>query len=58
MVRQAIDYCKVIGISPIMANCSDDNIPYWKIIESFNGVLEDRIWDDEVKEMIRRYWIS
>lgn len=58
MVRQAMGYCKQIGISSIMITCADGNIPSWKIIERFNGKLEDRIWDEEDKEMIRRYWIT
>lgn len=58
MVRQAIPHCKELKIPSLMITCSDNNIPSWKIIEHFNGKLEDRIWDDEDKEMIRRYWIT
>ncbi len=41
-----------------MVTCAEDNIPSWKIIEHFKGKLEDEVWDDEDKEMIRRYWIT
>lgn len=41
-----------------MITCADENIPSWRIIEKFNGQLEDRVWDYEDKEMIMRYWIS
>lgn len=58
MVRQILDYCKKINLTSIMVTCADDNIPSWKIIEKFHGKLEDRVWDEEDKEMIRRYWIS
>lgn len=58
MVRQGLERCKQIGIASIMITCADDNIPSWKIIEHFGGQLEDKIWDDEDKEMIRRYWIG
>lgn len=58
MVRQAIDYCKKLNLTSIMVTCADDNIPSWKIIENFHGKLEDRVWDEEDKEIIRRYWIS
>lgn len=58
MVRQALVYCKSIGIQSVMVTCADDNAPSWKVIERFGGKLQDRIWDDEDKEMIRRYWIA
>lgn len=58
IVRQGLDFCKSLGISKVMVSCSDDNVPSWKIIEKFNGQLEDKVWDEQAKEMIRRYWIS
>lgn len=58
MVRQGIEFCKRIGLTSIMVTCADDNIPSWKIIERFDGKLEDRVWDDKDDEMIRRYWIQ
>ncbi len=58
MVRLAIEYCRGLGMSKILVTCADENIPSWKIIEKFNGQLQDRVWDDEDQEMIRRYWIS
>ena len=58
MVQQAITYSKNLGITSLLVTCAEDNIPSWKIIEHFNGQLEDRLWDDEDKEMIRRYWIE
>jgi len=58
MVRLAFGYCKSLGIDEVMVTCSDDNVPSWKIIENFGGRLQDRIWDDEDEEMIRRYWIT
>lgn len=58
MVRQAIDFCKRLEIPSILVTCSDDNIPSWKIIERFGGKLEDRVWIENDKEMIRRYWIQ
>lgn len=58
MVRQAIEYCQTIGLRSIMISCADDNVPSWKIIETHGGKLQDRIWDEEDKEIIRRYWIG
>ncbi len=58
MVRQALDHCRELKIPKLMVTCAEDNVPSCKIIERFDGKLEDKIWDDEDKEMIRRYWVS
>lgn len=58
MVRQALEYCRTLGIERVMVTCALDNTPSWKIIEHFGGKVEDEVWDEEDKEMIRRYWIE
>jgi predicted acetyltransferase len=58
MVKQALKYCQSLKIDPVMVTCTEANEASWKIIEHFNGRLQDKIWDDEEEEMIRRYWIS
>jgi predicted acetyltransferase len=58
MVRQALEFCKKLGIDSVMVTCGDENTPSWKIVEYFGGKLQDRVWDDEDNEMIRRYWIA
>lgn len=58
MVTQALAYCKSsLGLEQVMVTCADDNVPSWKIIEHFGGVLEEKVWDDEDEEMIRKYWV-
>lgn len=58
MVRQALKYCKEIGIDSVMVTCGEENVASWKVIEHFGGKLRDKIWDDEDNETIRRYWIE
>ncbi len=58
MFEQALPFCSKIGICELMITCGDENVASWKIIERFNGKLEDKIWDNEENEMIRRYWIK
>ncbi len=58
LVAQALEYCKSIGVIDVMVTCADTNEPSWKIIERFKGKLQDKIWDEEDQETIRRYWIS
>ncbi len=57
IVRQGLNYCKTLGLTEIMVTCADENTPSWKVIEHFSGRLQDKIWDEVDKEMIRRYWI-
>jgi len=58
MVRMGLDYCRGLGLTEILVTCSDTNAPSFKVIERFGGVLENKIWDEEDSEMIRRYWIK
>jgi predicted acetyltransferase len=58
MLRQALEYCKKINLTSVMITCAVDNIPSWKVIEKFGGLLDAEVWDDDDKEMIRKYWIK
>lgn len=58
MVRQALDYCRGLGLSRILVTCGDDNLPSARIIEAFGGRLEGRVIDEVDGELIRRYWID
>ncbi len=58
IVRQGLEFCKSIGLMSVMVTCADDNEPSWKIVEKFGGKLQDKVWDDEEEETIRRYWIT
>lgn len=58
MLKQTLRFCRNLWIKDLMITCSDDNIASWKIIEKLGGKLENKVWDDEDNEMIRRYWIS
>jgi predicted acetyltransferase len=57
MFEQALPYCLEIGLKELMITCSDTNTPSWKLIERFGGQLRDKVWDDEDKQTIRRYWL-
>jgi predicted acetyltransferase len=58
MLRRGLEFCKLKNISPIMISCADDNVYSWKIIERYGAKLEDKVWDDEGKKLIRRYWLN
>lgn len=58
MMAQGLDFCRSLGLKKVLVTCSESNVPSWKIIEHFGGVLENKIYDDEDQEEIRRYWIT
>ena len=58
MFKQGLEYCRHLGLKKILITCSDENEPSWKIIESFNAVLENKIYDEVDEEVIRRYWLE
>ena len=58
ILRQALSYCKDLGLSEILITCADNNVPSCRLIEKFEGKLENKIWDNEKKEMTRRYWLT
>jgi predicted acetyltransferase len=58
MMRQAMPLCRGLGIQELLVTCASDNEASRKIIEKFGGKLENQVWDDVDKEMIKRYWIS
>lgn len=56
--RSGMKCCKDLGLKKILITCSDENTPSWKIIEKFHGTLENRIFDKDKVEFIRRYWLD
>jgi len=58
IVRQGLQFCRGLGISQVLVTCADNNVASWKVIEHFNGRLDDKVWDDIDQETIRRYWID
>ena len=58
MLKQGLEYCRSLGIDKVLITCADKNEPSWKTIENSGGVLENKIFDDEDQEIIRRYWIA
>lgn len=57
MLKQALEYCKTIHLMEVMITCADSNVASLKLIEKHGGQLQDKIWDDEENELLRRYWI-
>ena len=56
----ALIKARELGIEDVLITCDDDNIGSYKIIESNNGVLENKLNNEDAGEkfLTRRYWIN
>lgn len=51
MLREALPWCRKIGIDPVLVTCDTDNVPSRRVIEHAGGVFEDK------RDNKLRYWI-
>ena len=58
MVHQVLPICRGLGITRMLVTCTDENDASWRIIERIGGVLENKVWDECHKELVRRYWVT
>ncbi len=58
IMSHGLEFCRTLGLDKILVTCADSNIPSWKIIENFGGMLENKIFDEADQESVRRYWIK
>lgn len=56
--KQGLLFCKNLGLEKILVTCGDKNIGSWKVIEKFSAHLENRFFDQQKDEYVRRYWIN
>ena len=56
--RQGIQFSQKLGLKKLLVTCADQNIHSWKVIEKFSAVLENKIFDEEEDEYVRRYWVD
>lgn len=58
ILRQGLQCCKDLGLTKILITCSDSNVASQKIIEKLGGCLENKLFDEEKNEFLRRYWLE
>jgi predicted acetyltransferase len=58
ILRITIEKARKNGLKKILITCDDDNIGSRKIIEKNNGKYENKIYLEEEKKWVRRYWIE
>lgn len=58
MLRQALDFCRSIGITRVMISCKTNNEGSRRTILANGGVYENTVWDPNGKIELERYWIE
>lgn len=58
LLKQGIEYCRSLGLTRVLITVGDDNTPSIRVIEKTGAQLENKIWDSEDEEMVRRYWLE
>lgn len=56
--KQALLVCESMNLHKILITCAKENVPSWKVIEKFGGILENEFFDDKDNQMVLRYWID
>ncbi len=57
MLRQALVYCKTLGLLRVLVTCNNDNEASRRTILSNGGVFENEMTED-CGQVVQRYWIS
>ncbi len=51
MLREALPWCRKLGIDPVLVTCDTDNVASRRVIEHAGGIFEDK------RDNKLRYWI-
>ncbi|HWS30790.1 MAG TPA: GNAT family N-acetyltransferase [Clostridia bacterium] len=57
MLRQALLYCKTLGLKRVLITCNNDNEASRRTILAHGGVLENTATEDS-GQVVERYWIE
>ena len=57
MLKQGIELARRYGFDRILCVCDEDNYASEKVILKNGGVLENEMYDEDEKVMVKRYWI-
>jgi predicted acetyltransferase len=58
MLRNALPFCKSIGLDRVMVSCIDTNEGSRKTILACGGVYESTVYEPDEKINLQRYWIT
>ena len=57
MLKEALEFCKIIGLNKVLITCDKSNKASAGVIKSCNGQLEEEFYSETFKEIIQRYVI-
>ena len=58
LLKLALEKATMINLDKVLITCDDDNIASKRIIENNGGIFESKIFKEENKKELRRYWIT
>lgn len=58
MLKDALPYCKEIGLDKVMISCNDTNVASRKTILANGGKYESTVFEPEKKVSLEKYWID
>lgn len=58
ILRNALDFCRFIGLDRVLVTSGEDNLPSRRVIEKCGGVLEDIVVSERDGTKVCRYWIE
>ncbi|WP_426349708.1 GNAT family N-acetyltransferase [Alloiococcus sp. CFN-8] len=57
MLKEALEFCKIIGLNKVLITCDKSNMASAGVIKSCNGQLDEEFYSETFKEIIQRYVI-
>ena len=58
MLKQSLDYARLLGLDKVLITCDTDNIGSMNVIKNNDGVYENTSDDPNLKIQKNRYWID
>lgn len=58
MLKQGLDIARELGFVRVLCVCDEDNLASERVIIKNGGIFENRLYDDEEKVFVKRYWID
>lgn len=58
MLRQALVYCKEIGLTRVLITCLEENEASRRTILANGGVYESTVFEPQEQVRLQRYWIT
>ncbi len=58
MLKEALEFCKIIGLNKVIISCDKSNISSAGVIRKCNGKLDEEFYSDRYKEIVQRYIIG